>query len=292
MHHRCHPELGGDRQQEPDQRGSGFSHPVVQGAGRHGDPEQIGQRVRAAFPWEVLRAHQVQRMGFDRRAVTRRCGRVGWEDCCGHAPTGAPAPLGPVLGHNHGRVRDVEHLPGGGPHHVAVDQRPGTGPAPVRPMHDHLVGVGDLGQREPGCARLFALLADHRPASRPVRVLRPCRLRSARIARWGLGRVRRVASQQLLQVCHLARQRRHLLVQLRHPRPQRSVLHLELIDPGLPVHATVLPHPARSVVDIRALRAITPDWLRVVSRIETTRSRATLQSSSVTAETGKERKRP
>ena len=31
---------------------------------------------------------------------------------------------------------------------------------------------------------------------------------------------------------------------------------------------------------------------RVVSRIETTRSRATLKSSSVTAETGKERTRP
>ena len=181
-----------------------------------------------------LRAHQVDGVRFDRRPVTRGCGRVRWELGGRHAPARTAALFGSVFGHDHGRVRDIEHLPDRGPDHVKVRQGPVTGPAPHRPMRDHLVRIGDLRQCEPGRARLFALPAAHRPARRTVGVLRPV--------------------QQLLA---LGLPRRH----------HRNKLTLQPDDPSPRVHSTCLQALARTVVDDRAFRAITPDWLPNITSI-------------------------
>jgi hypothetical protein len=118
-----------------------------------------GQRLSAALLGDVLAAQQVDRIGLHVRAVT------GWGGCfvrkpgAGHRPAQASAAQGTMFGHDHGRVRDVEHLPRHFTHSRRVVQTSTTTPATWRFVHDHQVRIRPGFQRRTGRARLFALPA-------------------------------------------------------------------------------------------------------------------------------------
>jgi hypothetical protein len=78
------------------------------------------------------------------------------EGSLGRGPTGAPAPLGPMLAHQQPQRRQVEHLPSLDPCHHRTGQLGAAPLAAVRHMPDHLVGLGDLRQMRPPCAGLLA----------------------------------------------------------------------------------------------------------------------------------------
>jgi len=74
----------------------------------------------------------------------------------GCRPTGAAAPLDPVLGHGQAQPRHVEHLPGLDPDHHRVGQVRAAADAPVGDVLNHLVGLGDLRQVGTGGTGLLA----------------------------------------------------------------------------------------------------------------------------------------
>ncbi len=248
MHDRLATQLVGDRGEERIEPPGGIRHPVVQCPGRHLDTEQVVQRLGAAFTGQMLRAHQIDGVCFDPRAVNRWRGRLRREHPRRFAPASAATPLRLVFGHDHPRVRDIEHLAGHDADHLGVIQRSITRPAPIRAMNDHLVRIGDLRQRVPWRARLFPLSAAHRPACSPVRVLRPIRLGRTTVRRRRLRRVRRVPGELFLQISDPAHHDPELLSQLTDVASQLSVLRLKLGNTE--VHPPLLALHARTTVDI------------------------------------------
>jgi hypothetical protein len=94
--------------------------------------------------------HQVARQPTDPWAIARRRARRRGKHPGGDLPAGARSPLDPMRTHPQPHLGQIEHLPGLHPSNRRQRQIPTTATTPDRPVDNHLVRVGHLGQYAPG----------------------------------------------------------------------------------------------------------------------------------------------
>jgi hypothetical protein len=145
---------------EPAQPLGGLGHQPTKPPRRAVRAHPVVEQLGGPLDRQVLAHQQVGPKRADPRPVARRRARHPREHPSGDVPAGARSPLGPMLTHPQPHPGQIEHLPGLHPGDRRQGQIPTTATAHSRPVDNHLVRVGRLGQVR---ARRTGLLAGARP---------------------------------------------------------------------------------------------------------------------------------
>ncbi len=139
------------------------------------------QQLRGPVDGQVLVHAQVAHQRAHPRPVAGRRAGARREGRGGRAPTGAAAPLGPVLHHPQANRRQVEHLPRLDPDHRRAGQVRAAPAAPIGQVPDDLVG---LGVRPAGACAAHPRTAAWRSWRSPCRAGVPAQRRGLGARHW------------------------------------------------------------------------------------------------------------